>query len=215
MLLAAFAIAATAIPSWGASSPVVQMDFSNPGLTPPRWTMTILPDGSGHFRSEVGSQRNSDSAEIEPLAVDRDIQLSPRFADRVFQTAQSHKLFNGQCDSHLKVAFEGWKKLSYTGPDGAGTCEFNYSKDKDIQAIGEAFISVATTITEGARLENLLHHDPLGLDKEMELLTAAVADGRAQQICAIRGILEHLAEDENVMDRVRKRAKLLLAKMER
>ena len=37
-------------------------------------------------------------------------------------------------------------------------------------------------------------------------------DGRAQQICTIRGILERLAGDPEVMDRVRKRARALLAR---
>jgi hypothetical protein len=174
--------------------------------------LTLSPDGSGHFRSEPGGPRNSDKEAIEPPVVDRDIQLTPQFAERVFQTAQRHNLFNGECDSHLKVAFEGWKRLSYSGPEGEGACEFNYSKDKEIQALAESLISVATTITEGARLESLLHHDPLGLDKEMEAFTAEAADGRAQQICTIRGILEHLADDENVLERVRRRARELLAR---
>jgi hypothetical protein len=110
------------------------------------------------------------------------------------------------------VAFQGWKKLSYSGPEGQGGCEFNYSKDKDIQSLGDALVAVAGTILEGARLEMLRQHDPLGLDQETEYLVEAVGDGRAQQLCAIRGILERLAGDEGVMERVRKRARELLAR---
>ena len=44
----------------------------------------------------------------------------------------------------------------------------------------------------------------------MEFLTDDVADGRAQQICAIRDILERLAQDDGVLERVRKRARDLL-----
>jgi hypothetical protein len=61
----------------------------------------------------------------------------------------------------------------------------------------------------------LLQHDPLGLDQEMEYLVEAARDGRVQQICAIRGILERLAEDQGVMERVRKRARVLLADAEK
>ena len=43
----------------------------------------------------------------------------------------------------------------------------------------------------------------------------AVRDGRAQQICVIRGILVRLEEDPGVMDRVRKRARVLLAGAEK
>ena len=73
----------------------------------------------------------------------------------------------------MKVAFQGWKTLTYTGPAGQGSCTFNYSRDKEIQALGDPS-AVAQTILEGARLEMLLQHDRLGLDKEMEYLTEAV-----------------------------------------
>jgi uncharacterized coiled-coil protein SlyX len=210
----ALAVLALAPSAWSAAGPVVQLDFSNPGLSPSHWVLTIYPDGNGHFRSESDSQPADARTGIEALTVDREIRMTPQFAQRVFQTAQRHNMFNGQCDSHLKVAFQGWKKLSYSGPEGDGTCAFNYSKDKEIQELSDTLVSVANTVTEGARLESLLHHDPLGLDKEMEYLVEAATDGRAQQLCTIRGVLEHLAEDENVLDRVRKRARLLLAKAE-
>jgi hypothetical protein len=57
----------------------------------------------------------------------------------------------------------------------------------------------------------LMQHDRLGLDKEMEYLCDAAKDGRMSQICAIREILERLAGDDEVMERVRKRARILLA----
>ena len=144
-------------------------------------------------------------------AVDRDIQVSARFAERVFDAAQRHNWFSEPCESHLKVAFQGWKMLSYSGPQGSGSCTFNYSRDKEIEGLGDSLEAVAETILEGARLEMLLQHDRLGLDAEMEFLTDAVANGRAQQICAIREILERLAQDDGVLERVRKRAGALLA----
>lgn len=142
--------------------------------------------------------------------VDRDIHLSQQFADQVFQTAYSHKLFNEKCESHLKVAFQGSKTLSYNGPKGSGSCTFNYSKDRDLQNLGDSMIAVEQTIMEGARLELLLKHDPLGLDEEMNFLVQAAKDGRAKQICAIKAILVELANDPNVLDGVRKRADMLL-----
>ena len=144
-------------------------------------------------------------------SVDRDIQVSTGFAERVFDAAQRHNWFNESCESHLKVAFQGWKMLSYTGPHGSGSCTFNYSRDKEIQTLADSLEAVADTILEGARLELLLQHDRLGLDAEMESLTEAVGDGRAQQVCAIREILERLAQDDGVLERVRKRARALLA----
>jgi hypothetical protein len=217
--MAALALAALALPSQGQTGPVVQMDYSNPGLTPQRWTLTLHPDGSGHFHSERGSApaeawQTADSARLEAPGQDRDIRVSAAFAERVFQTARNHKWFSEECESHMKVAFQGWKKLSYSGPGGQGSCEFNYSRDKEIQELGDSLEAVSVTILEGAKLETLLLHDRLGLDKEMEYLIEASGDGRVRQICVIRGILERLAEDPGVMERVRKRARALLAKAE-
>jgi hypothetical protein len=194
-----------------AADPVVQVDFSNPQLSPPQWTLVVHADGSGHFRSQANKTPNADMKVIETPSVDRDIQLSKAFAGHVFDAAEQHQWFNVPCEGHLKVAFEGWKTLAYTGPAGQGSCTFNYSRDKEIQTLGESMQAVAETILEGARFEVLLQHDRLGLDQEMEYFTEAVQDGRAQQIYAIRDILERLAQDDGVLARVRKQARDLLA----
>ena len=202
--------------------PVFRVDYSNPGLSPPHWTLTIHPDGSGHFQTDSGaaaaggtqrSTRESSPGRDAPN-VDRDIQVSAEFADRVFQTAHRHKLSKSKCESHIKVAFQGWKKLKLSEPDGEWSCEYNYSNDKEIQALGDSLVAVAETIMEGAQLESLLQHDRLGLDSKMEYVMEAEEEGRLQQVCAIRDILERLADDPAVMERVRKRAKVLLAKAE-
>jgi hypothetical protein len=210
LLLALFAF-----PAYAASGPVLQVSFSNPRLTPSQWTLTLYPDGRGHFRSVEGSAQAADPPMIEAPGINRDIQLTPEFAQKAFATVHRSDFFTRDCESHLKVAFQGWKTITYSGPDGEGTCRFNYSKHKEIQELGDSFISVAATIVEGERLEMLWRHDPLGLDREMEYITEAVADGRLLQIVAIRGILEQLAQDPAVMERVRKRSSLLLSRMQR
>jgi hypothetical protein len=204
------------------AGPVFQVDYSNPGLSPSHWTLTIHPDGSGHFRtdrgnavarSEPGSAQENRPGKDAP-DVDREIQVSAEFAERVFQTAHRHRLFNSRCESHDRVAFQGWKKLSLSEPDGTWSCEYNYSSDREIQALGDSLVAVAESIMEGARLEMLLQHDRLGLDSEMEYVVEAAGDGRLQQICTVRGILERLSDDPAVLERVRKRARVLLARAE-
>ncbi len=194
-----------------AEDATIVVDFTNQELSPSHWTLSFHPNGSGHFHSEMGKPPAGGQQLIDTPDVDRDVQLSPQFAAHVFEIAGRHKQFNEQCESGLKVAFQGWKKFSYTGPDGSGSCTFNYSKDKEIEVLGDSLGAVAETILEGQRLETLLIHDRLGLDKEMAYLVDAANNGRAKQICAIREILSRLAEDDEVMERVRKRAKMLLA----
>ena len=211
-LLAVAAPAAANGQALSAADPTFQLDFSNPGLSPSQWTLTLRPDGTGHFRSQEGKPPDEATQGIVPPAVDRDIQVSAAYAGRVFAAAQRHRWFNEACESHVKVAFQGWKTLTYTGPQGQGSCTFNYSKDKEIEDLGDSLEAVAETILEGARLELLMQHDRLGLDAEMEFFVGAVGEGRAQQVCVIREILERLAEDDTVLERVRKRARMLLAR---
>lgn len=192
--------------------PVIQIDFANPNLSPSAWTLTLHTDGSGHFRSQMGTPPATESSKIDTPAVDRDIHVSPSYAAQVFTEAQRQKDFNVSCESRLKVAFQGWKTLTYTGPEGHGSCTFNYSKDSGIQKLSDSLESVALTILEGARLESLSQHDRLGLDPEMEYLSDAVSQGRAQQIAVIRDTLELLANDDQILARVRKRARVLLAR---
>jgi hypothetical protein len=191
-------------------SDVFTIEYSNPGLIPAHWTLVIHPDGSSHFKSQRGNAMPTE--DIEPPNIDRDVHLSTQFAQHVFQVTEHKRLFRGGCDSHLNVAFQGTKKLTYTGQAGEGSCEFNYSRDSEIQTLSDSLISVANTLIEGARLQMLLQHDRLGLDHETELLVESAADGRAQQIGSIRGILEQLADDPAVLDRVKRRARLLLSK---
>jgi hypothetical protein len=160
---------------------MVELDFSNPGLAPAHWVLTLSPDGSGHFRSERGNAPADPSQGFEAANVDRDIKVSAQYAGHVFEVIHLHSNLRSECESHMKVAFQGWKKLTYSGPDGAGSCTFNYSKDKQIQELGESLVE-------------------------------ATGDGRVQQIGTIQGILQRLADDPEVMDRVRKRARQLLAR---
>jgi hypothetical protein len=210
--LPVLAVAALALPAWGQQKEVFRAEFSNPDVIPSHWTLTLHPDGTGHFHSERGNLPFQDPPTLEAPDVDRDIHVNQQFADRVFERVRDHSIRDGHCESHLKVAFQGWKTVSYSGPDGHWSCEFNYSREKDVQALGDSLMAVAATILEGARLEMLLQHDRLGLDKEMEYVSDAAADGRLLQICTIRSILEQLADDSAVLDRVRKRARTLLAK---
>jgi hypothetical protein len=197
-------------PMYADMDAVLRVDYTNPGLTPSKWSLELRPDGRAHFHSDPGQKTATELHEIEPGVVDRDVQLTRDFADRMFGTVRHRKFFTEDCESHLKVAFQGWKKIIYSGPDGKGECDFNFSKSRDIQDMGDSFVAVASTIIEGARLELLLQHDPLGLDKEMEFLKEASDDGRIQQVCAIQPILDKLVDDPDVMERVRKRARMLL-----
>jgi hypothetical protein len=189
----------------------VQIEFTHPGLIPAHWTLSFHADGSGHFQAERGDAP-MEKPRMVAANVDREVQLSAPFAARVFAVARRHSLFRQECESGRKVAFQGSKKLSYSGPEGQGACTFNYSNDKEIQELGETLQGVAETILAGARLELLLQHDRLGLDAELDALQTAARENRGGQICVLREILTRIAADPAVMERARRRARELLVR---
>jgi hypothetical protein len=190
----------------------VRIEFDNPGLVPAHWEIDLHPDGTGHFRSQRGTALRDHS--IEAPDQDRDFRVSQSYAAHVFEAATAEHLFTKRCASHLKVAFQGTKTLSYTGPDGQGSCTFNYSEDKQITSLSDSLQGLAATLIEGARMEQLRLHDRLGLDAEMESYTAMLGDDRATEPEAIRSELEQLVNDESLLERVRQRAQKILSKAE-
>jgi hypothetical protein len=200
---------------WGANleaqrAAEFQMDFTDARTDPAHWLLKLNPDGSGTFDAEAGNSAQNADKRIMAGDVHRSIQLSAALTERVFTTARAKRLFAFPCESHLKVAFQGTKRFSYSGPDGSGSCEFNYSKDKEIEELQNSLIAVETTILSGARLEKLLQHDRLGLDEELENLTEWQHDGSAREMGAIRETLTRIASDDEVMDRARRKARFLL-----
>jgi hypothetical protein len=188
----------------------VQLEFTNANLSPPHWVLKIQSDRSGEYDADPGQPPDNGASQHQATPVRRPIQFNPEFVERVFATARQRRFFDTQCESRLKVAFQGVKRLSYEGPDGKGACEYNYSKDKEIQALGDSLIAVASTLQFGARLEMLMQHDRLGMDKEMEDLVSAAHDGNAQEMEVIQDTLERIANDEQILERVRRKARLLL-----
>ena len=89
---------------------------------------------------------------IEAPCVDRDIQVSTEFAGRVFDAAEQPQWFNEPCESHLKVAFRGLEDLHLHWTAGQGSCTFNYSRDKEIQSLGESMEAVARDHSGGRAL---------------------------------------------------------------
>src|SRR5271154_979683 len=86
-----------ALPAGADNGRIFSVDFSNPAVTPAQWTLTLYPDGSGHFHSERGSAPSQEPPVLEAPDVDRDIQLSGQFAENVFQRAHLHSFSNGNC----------------------------------------------------------------------------------------------------------------------
>ena len=208
--------AQTAAPAADASASKqaeVSFQFDRPGLPVPRFTLRIHEDGTGSYQAdqgEIAATANSMRGQAAQH-IDRPIKLTTGTVAKIFKAARAADHFNIECASKAKnIADTGKKTLTYTGPDGSGSCTFNYSENKSIDTLTDTFLAVAYTIDEGRRLEFLHRYDRLGLDAEMISFSQELEAGRALEVGTISSTLAAIVDDMAVIQRVRLRAQKML-----
>lgn len=193
----------------GGTQAQIRFTYENPKLRPPKYVITVAEDGSGHFKSEAGGPTDDQGIASEPQ--DRPIHISQILRESMFATARKHKLFAISCDDGGKnIAFQGNKTLEYEGPEGKGSCMYNWSKNAQIDKLTDQFEAIAATLDEGAKLQREYEHGRLSLDGEIQVLEQLVHDQRAIEVENIAPVLQTLAGDEAVLQRVQRRAQALL-----
>jgi hypothetical protein len=205
--------APAASPDTMPNQPQAQVRFTaeNPNLQPAKYVLVIQEDGSGHYRSEPGSAPPGDDQGWPTRPQDRPIQISKATRDALFSATRQAGYFAKSCnDAGAKVAFSGKKTLEYEGPNGPGSCTYNWSKDKYIQLITATFEGISFTLEEGAKLEMQHQHSRLSLDPELETLDRFAKQGNALELENIAPVLSAIAADDAVLERARSRATTLL-----
>ena len=216
LLAAAALIAQTPVPSSSETAPAaaahITFTFEHPQLQPSRYTISIDETGAGRFTSQPGPASNPTDGPF-PTPLDRPILLNDSLRASLFQYARAHSFFSTRCTTPAQgtLAFTGNKTLAYSGPDGSGSCTFVWAGDPALQRIVDELGACAFTMEEGRRLDLEVRHDRLGLDAELAALQDAVKDHRACDLGNIADQLHAIADNQQVMDRARKRALALLA----
>jgi hypothetical protein len=188
--------------------------FDHEGVPVPNYTLQIAEDGSGQYRgTEATPPTLSPASPPVPQPFDRSVTLTAATRTRIFNLARDLKYFNIACASKARnMADTGRKTLSYTGADSTtSSCTYNYSENKDVQALTDIFQGIAETMNEGRKLDYLHRYDRLGLDAEITYLAQEVTEGRALEVGTIAASLRSIAADAEVIERVRARANSLLA----
>ena len=194
----------------------VTFQYERAGLTVPRFRMVVNEDGSGSYEAdEIPSAESSGGAQGQgPGAVahvERALTISPGMTAKIFKVARAERFFQATCASKAKhIADTGTKTLSYEGPDGKGSCVYNYTEDKGVSSMTDVFLGISQTLEEGRRLEFKRRYDRLGLDAELDALTKENDSERAVELGTISSTLRQLAGDADLMQRVRWRASKLL-----
>jgi len=201
-------------PSVGAK-PEVSFAFERPGLPVPSFTLTVSEDGHGSYKGrQVASVTSSATALTAADEFDRKFPVTAETVKKIFGLAERLHRFNVSCASKAKnIADTGKKTLTYSGPEGASSCTYNFSENKDVEALTDVFQGIAETLDQGRSLEHLHRYDRLGLDAALDFLTKEVAAGHALEVGAIATPLRSIAADADVMQRVRTRANALLERV--
>jgi hypothetical protein len=196
------------------SIPVISFGFERAGLPVPGYTIRIRGVIGSYEGTEIAEQPSNPSASPAPFA--QSFTISEATAHKIVTLAHSVDNFNTVCASKAKnVADTGKKTLSYLGPDGLGpgqgACTYNYTENKNVSELTDIFRAMAETMDEGRRLDHLHRYDRLGLDAAIDFLAKELAAGYAIEPGTIAETLQSIANDTEVMQRVRTRAVALLA----
>jgi len=160
-----FALGEPPVAAQGGTQSQIRFTYENPKLQPPKYVITVAEDGSGHFTSEAGGPTDGQSMSSEPQ--DRPIHISKTLREAMFTTARKNKLFAISCDDGGKnIAFQGNKTLEYDGPEGKGSCMYNWSKNAQIDKLTDQFEAIAATLEEGGKLQRQYEHGRLSLDSK-------------------------------------------------
>jgi hypothetical protein len=195
------------------ATPTFSFSFERPGVPVPSYILVIAQDGTGRYAgTETGEPARASDPPLAPQPFGREFNVSRATANKIASLARDLHNFNMECASKAKnIADTGKKRLSYMGPDGQGSCTYNYTENKDVQALTDLFQGIAEAMDEGRRLDLLRRFDRLGLDAAVTFLAQQATDGRALELETIAPSLRAIADDAEVMQRVRTKAATLLA----
>jgi hypothetical protein len=194
--------------------PQVTFAFERKGLPVPKFRLAIQDDGATVYEGEEVPQVSGQgsSVSLSAHAFRSTVVISPATAAHIFTLGQKLNRFNITCASKAKnIADTGTKTLSYVAADGTGSCTYNYTENKDVQALTEIIQGIAETMDQGRELDHLHRFDRLGLDAAITFLAQEVSEGHALELGTIAASLRSIATDAEVMERVRMRASKLLA----
>ena len=188
-------------PSWT----TVTFHFARPGLPIDRYTIQLQANGSGVYWEGLPDY----SAAEVPNGQSQTIHAGAMVLAKV--SGATKIVSAGKCETKLKkIANTGAKTLVYAGPSMDFRCTFNYSDDELLNSTAAALQAIAATMQAGARLAKLHRYDRLGLDAEIDSLVEQIKQGHAIEPANIAPVLQSIADDERVMERVRRKAARLL-----
>jgi len=145
----------------------------------------------------------------EPYGLEFIVSDSAR--DRIFSAARQLNYFNGNFDfTKHKIAFTGTKTLGYSDPQRSSQTTFNWSENAGLMDVTHWLQAICATIAYGRQLEHDLRYDRLSLNSDLKSLEQAAQDNFVAELHSIEPVLRQIADNPNVLDLARQRARHLL-----
>jgi hypothetical protein len=167
----------------------VLFTFDAPQPKAKGWQLGLAGDGTGSWAENGGDPV---PVQVSPATLAVIAQAEPAVAAKHCETKNKN------------IAQTGKKSILFIAP--SATCTFNFSDDDALNRAANTFLAIRETLRLGDELARLHRFDRLGLDAAMDTLEKESAAGFALEIANIAPVLQSIADDDRVMQRVRRRA---------
>lgn len=185
-----------------AATVVFTLDW--PQAKPPHYSITADSTGRATFTAV------DDPADpAQPYT--REFTLSDAARQKIFAAAKALDYFRGRFDfTKHEIAFTGRKTVAYSDSARRFQTTYNWSENAQLMDLTHLFQGIENTLDFGRKLEHLRRFDRLGLNAELRAMEEAAKDNFLAEVHAIEPVLRQIADDPNVMDLARQRARRLL-----
>lgn len=174
----------------------------------PEWyQISINSSGEASYRSRSHAK---DGETAEPY--NRQFIASAATRELVFQLAKSLNQFQGNFESHSKVAQTGKKTLTFRDGQKESSTSLNYSDSQEMNQLISLFQRISTTFELAQKLDFDVRFDKLGIDRDLKSLEHLEADHQLAELQVISPLLERIANDNGIMNIARQRARRLIEK---
>jgi len=180
--------------SLGASDGRLFYSREFPGSKPAYIQVTLTKAGEAEYREAV-----DDDLPVK-------FTLDAASVKEVYGLAEKLEFFKHPLESPLKVAFMGTKTFRFENGGGKTEVKFNYTEDKDAQALQDWFERMAESAQHRIELERTVKYDRLGVVHALLLLESAIERDRVVALEQFLPLLDRVVANENYMHTARVRA---------
>lgn len=206
------------------SQEVVTFTFHNPQLDPADYSFQVTRDCTASYTAKPKQQEaakdedsdsTSDTVSETQAAKEQDEHRDVRFSDAtcnsVFDLAKALGYFKGDFEFRKhKVAYTGDRTLGYSAAGVNNKTSFTWSENPQVQQLAATFEGISSTLAAEPKLKYMRRYDRLGLNEALKKMEAQAQNGWLKELQLIAPVLQSIADDGQIMNIARERARHLL-----